>query len=179
MTVERKNSIRELAARTRSHLGISADNEKFDLASAVKDLKGEIHDIPPDWEYRYDRVTRWEEDPAFIIWIDHMCAATRRRFSTAHEIGHLLIHMGYKTNLEKWGMLKKGDGFHRLPQNYSPTELEANEFAASFLMPEDLFRQVADEESNEQFYFTNTIAERFGVSKDAVSYRGRVLGLWH
>jgi len=177
MTAERRNSIREFASRVRTNLNISIEEENIDLASVVQDLGGEIRPVPDDWEYKYDKVTKYD-NPQFVIWINDKSVPARQRFSIAHEIGHLLIHMGYKTNPETWNRLQSGDGFFRLPQRNLPVEIEANEFAASFLMPEELFRKVADDTAKGNFYYTNEIATRLGVSEDAASYRGRLLGLW-
>ena len=177
MDRERRELIGAFANNVRTSLDLTVEHENIDLASVAEQLGGRIEDIPLEWEFRYDKVTK-EADPNFIIWIDHASVFTRQRFSIAHEIGHLLLHMGYKTNASTWKKLQPGDGFHRLPKTYTPIEQDANEFAASFLMPREVFVKVADEESNDEYFFIDKIANRFGVSEDAASYRGKVLELW-
>ncbi|MFO7606671.1 MAG: ImmA/IrrE family metallo-endopeptidase [Desulfurivibrionaceae bacterium] len=57
----------------------------------------------------------------------------RKRFSIAHELGHFELH-SERTNLVVCGKRDMHDW-----KNYKTGETEANEFAASLLMPEALF----------------------------------------
>jgi len=119
---------------------------------------------------------------------------TRERFTIAHELGHLFLHMGYLTDKEKWENIPYDNSiisftdksiyadsaFYRKDDNYSNEENEANEFAACFLMPEDKFRNIAKENySNKtKTYKIEPIAEYFKVSLHATSNRGKWLGLF-
>lgn len=60
----------------------------------------------------------------------------RKRFAIAQELGHLFLHMGYKTNAEIWE--KQAD---KVPfQEKDPEKVrQANEFAAALLMPRYIF----------------------------------------
>lgn len=90
-------------------------------------------------------------------------SACRARFAVAHEIGHLSLHIGVQT----------GD---RL------TESQANRFASAFLMPRSIFIS----ECQRAIRGTRTlnwsvlvdIKLRWGVSKAAILYRGRQLGIF-
>jgi len=102
----------------------------------------------------------------------------RIRFSIAHELGHLFLHMGYLINPSLWNTVKdyKDSVYYRY--GHSSEEYEANEFAAAFLMPKDEFLTVAKENLDNGYYNTFKIAERFGVSEDAARNRGRWLGIF-
>jgi Zn-dependent peptidase ImmA (M78 family) len=76
-----------------------------------------------------DRVKR-------TIEINSNLRLTVRRFTGAHELGHLVLHPGIQSFRES----PIGDStivWHRLP----PKEQEANLFAAALLMPERLLRE--------------------------------------
>jgi Zn-dependent peptidase ImmA (M78 family) len=90
-------------------------------------------------------------------------SACRERFGIAHEIGHLSLHIGIQT----------GD---RL------TEQQANRFASAFLMPRTVFIGECQRAiRGSRFLNWTTLAEiklRWGVSKAAILYRGRQLGVF-
>ena len=96
----------------------------------------------------------------------------RRNFTIAHELGHLFLHMGYKINQEIWERqevtyFRKGD---------SEEEYEANEFAAAFLMPKKVYKEIMDRHTEGNIVYTSKIAEEFNVSVKAASNRGKWLG---
>lgn len=98
-----------------------------------------------------------------IVLNAHDKSACRARFGVAHEIGHLVLHIGTLT----------GD---------RATESEANRFASAFLMPRSIFAA----ECSRAIRGTRTlnwttlseIKMRWGVSKAAILYRGRQLGVF-
>lgn len=97
----------------------------------------------------------------------------RRRFTIAHELGHLFLHMGYLINEELW---RKQDQNVYERSGSSEKEYQANEFAAAFLMPkEDYFRKM-NESMDGNKVNTSKIAEYFNVSVEAASNRGKFLG---
>lgn len=115
-----------------------------------------------------------KEGEFFKILLSPFQDEKRRRFTIAHELGHLFLHMGYLTNANLW---KRQDEnvYHRLGS--SEKEYQANEFAAAFLMPKDAYLRVMNEniiESNR--VDTSKIAEYFNVSVDTASNRGKFLG---
>lgn len=89
-------------------------------------------------------------------------SACRTRFAVAHEIGHLTIHIGVQT----------GDRF---------TENQANRFASAFLMPRAYFIkecQKALRGSRLNWAAIVDIKRNWRVSKAAILYRGRQLGVF-
>ena len=69
---------------------------------------------------KFDGLTMFTSNQAPVIWINRNIPNDRKRFSLAHELGHLVMHLRSE-NLEK-------------PEDQK--EIEANEFAGEFLMPE-------------------------------------------
>jgi Zn-dependent peptidase ImmA (M78 family)/transcriptional regulator with XRE-family HTH domain len=92
----------------------------------------------------------------------HGKSACRTRFAVAHEIGHLTIHVGVQT----------GDRV---------TENQANRFASAFLMPRAYFIKECERAlrgSRLNWAAIVDIKRNWGVSKAAILYRGRQLGVF-
>lgn len=89
-------------------------------------------------------------------------SACRARFGVAHELGHFALHIGVLT----------GD---RL------TETQANRFASAFLLPRASFLAESHKAIRRSRLNWDGLSElklRWGVSKSALIYRGRQLGVF-
>ncbi len=89
-------------------------------------------------------------------------SACRERFGIAHELGHFSLHIGVLT----------GD---RL------TEAQANRFASALLLPRTTFAtesRIAMRGSRLNWQGLSELKLRWGVSKAAILFRGRQLGLF-
>ena len=89
-------------------------------------------------------------------------SACRERFGVAHEMGHFSLHIGVLT----------GD---RL------TETQANRFASAFLMPRSTFAtecKLAIRGTRLNWSGLSELKLRWGVSKAAIIFRGRELGVF-
>ena len=89
---------------------------------------------------------------------DH--AATRRRFTIAHEIGHFLLHR------ELIGDGITHDALYR-SRLQGGIEVAANRFAADLLMPWDRIREAVARGVDTM----DALAEAFNVSRSAMSIR--------
>ena len=101
----------------------------------------------------------------------------RRRFTVAHEIGHMLLHADQPLIVDNDGLSVIG---HRIEGQSNAREAEANAFAAALLMPEDWVRQaVSDREIPvDDDKRVATLAKKFGVSQQAMMFRLMNLGQW-
>lgn len=99
----------------------------------------------------------------FTIFTSEWSGASRNRFTIAHELGHYFLHAPLKT------------GYRLEAFRYSSdrVEWEANWFAAAFLMPEALFRQVWEDGQGSII----AVSDAFQVSFEAATYRAKYLGL--
>jgi Zn-dependent peptidase ImmA (M78 family) len=102
----------------------------------------------------------------------------RDRFSIAHELGHLFLHMGFLVNDNVWDSTNDYHDSVYYRSGYNIEENEANEFAGALLMPEEIFLKVAKEYYSNGNYYLKPIADFFKVSIEAVRTRGRRLGLF-
>jgi Zn-dependent peptidase ImmA (M78 family) len=99
------------------------------------------------------------------IWVAHNLHRVRRRFTLAHEIGHIIIpwHAGV--------IVDELDAPHRLQRGrYREMEAEANRFAAELLMPTVWVRRTI-ERSPHPTALMNIIVQVADVSYPAALYR--------
>ena len=88
--------------------------------------------------------------------------------------------MGFIIDPERWASINEySETVHFRDASIKRVEeFEANEFAASFLMPRNDFLQAVNEHSNRGFCYTKRLSEIFQVSEEAVKLRGKFLGVF-
>ena len=100
----------------------------------------------------------------------------RKRFSIAHEIGHYVLHPPQEAYIDPDFSVAARDD--RSAEGTDPKEIEANTFAAEFLMPEEVVR--AEVEGPLELFDDDQVkglAKRFEVSVQAMTFRLTNLGL--
>lgn len=172
MNWKRRKQVAALANRVRQ--AIKLQGPPYDVRRAVAMLGGEIVE-PAAWEA--EACVRKRAD-AFVIELAGSASGQRDRFSIAHELGHLFLHMGYMVDADAWNGIDEYVDSAMRREGHSEEELEAHEFAASFLMPEDQFREVAKRYLDGNTYNVSGIAKEFDVSVPAARNRGRWLGMF-
>jgi Zn-dependent peptidase ImmA (M78 family) len=105
-----------------------------------------------------DAMTQRRNDTVFIVY-DNQKAEVRKRFSVAHELGHIYL-----------GHLHGSSSLDLNSENFD--EIEANIFAANLLMPKLLLS--SDIKSG---LSPEALAKRYGVSIDALWYQLTDAGL--
>lgn len=150
----------------------------IDIEKVPELLNGKLTYVKENIEDNNIEAKISKKDDTFEIEILENKPEMRRRFSIAHELGHLFLHMGYLIDPDKWSEVKdyKDSVFYR--DGYSQEEYEANEFAGAFLMPEEEFKKISKEHLTNGYYDIEKIAEYFKVSTQAASMRGRWLGIF-
>jgi len=89
----------------------------------------------------------------------------RMRFTVAHEIGHFVIPQH-----RLLGATCQPDVIERFDKKLTPPEVEANEFAAEFLLPEGLLRQRLNLKEP-SLAAISAVANEFETSLTATMYR--------
>lgn len=74
-----------------------------------------------------------------IIAVEKGQSSVRRRFTIAHELGHLLLHAGQEVRVDTDFRINFRDSTSSTAVNVE--EIEANAFAASLLMPQQFLQQ--------------------------------------
>ena len=98
----------------------------------------------------------------------------RQRFTIAHELGHLQLHPGKPMIIDKLVRVDFREDGHRWASDRQ--EREANQFAATLLMPEKMVRDQADAivgagQAVSEEGMIETLASVFDVSRQAMRYR--------
>jgi hypothetical protein len=102
-----------------------------------------------------------------IIYNSKIKSPGRINFTLAHEFGHYLLHRhNYPDGIEC-----NQQDMIRWDSEYGQVEHQANEFAASLLMPLDDFRNCIDSRAKPTFEDISDCATRYGVSLIAATLR--------
>lgn len=115
-------------------------------------------------------------DPYIVI--NASDSVPRQRFTAAHELGHLIDHMGrFGSDIydlrgfeDEYEFVDHRDNIAQTGR--SRAEVRANAFAASLLMPSNHFVRAATPGRQR-----HELVRLFGVSKEAIGYRLFNLGL--
>jgi Zn-dependent peptidase ImmA (M78 family) len=115
------------------------------------------------------------EDDGLIIGVNKHHSLVRRRFTVAHELGHLQLHPGRALILDTSVRINFRDRLSSLATDRE--EIEANRFAAALLMPQELVVQATTGAPRDPDELVRLLARRFKVSEPAMGYRLINLGL--
>ncbi|MBN3779322.1 ImmA/IrrE family metallo-endopeptidase [Burkholderia sp. Ac-20345] len=152
-------AIEQVAERAREHwgLGLGPIQNMTRIAENAGAVVMPINGLAPE----IDAISFATRRPVIAMNSDGR-SSCRARFGIAHEIGHFCLHIGIQT----------GD---------KVTESQANRFASAFLMPRRYFAaecRTAMRGSRLNWTVLADIKVRWGVSKAAILYRGRQLGVF-
>ena len=174
MNKETRKIIAIYAERVREYLGVTGPITNIDQLVTIG-LGGEIVEVDNIDEFSVGSIAK--EGSSFKIYIPKGQVETRKNFTIAHELGHLFLHMGYLSlDRAKWDAQANKLYYRQLQGASSDEEIEANEFAAAFLMPENEYLQKLQENTVGNIVRTGVIAQYFNVSVEAASSRGKWLG---
>ncbi|WP_321854037.1 helix-turn-helix domain-containing protein [Paraburkholderia tropica] len=152
-------AIEQVAERAREHwgLGLGPIQNMTRIAENAGAVVMPINGLAPE----IDAISFATRRPVIAMNAEGR-SSCRARFGIAHEIGHFCLHIGIQT----------GD---------KVTESQANRFASAFLMPRRYFAaecRTAMRGSRLNWSVLADIKVRWGVSKAAILYRGRQLGVF-
>jgi Zn-dependent peptidase ImmA (M78 family) len=107
-----------------------------------------------------------------IIGVSNSEPEERKRFTIAHELGHMFLHKGTAVNYDEASMMLRPST--HVGAGLDLREIEANSFAAELLMPEENIR--ADVEKHERFDLEDEnavaqLAKKYKVSVPAMTIR--------
>ncbi len=160
---DRKVQIDEVAKFARKELGL-LDNTNDNLMFLVE--KSGVFIFEKAIGENIDAYSLWtNRERAFVMLGNIKRSAARRNFDLAHELGHLLLHYRVEfTSLDK--------------KEHKEIENEANQFASSFLLPEEEF--LSDLKSIS--HLTNPDAyidlkKKWKTSLQVLAYRAANLGI--
>ena len=159
LDIETKEYISELTDKIR---------EKYNIKTTIQDMTEIVKQIGGDVIQKYNFDSYYD-----AIAIPIINDTQRKNFAIAHELGHLFLHMGFKTNIKVWDnqVLNKYIRFSMLEQ-----EIQANEFAANLLMPKDEYiNEIKQQTKNNQDIDIKAISKKFNVGYILAYNRGYYL----
>ena len=173
----RTNAILALGERVRASINLQGND--LDVELAVRKLGGTVqyvHNLDPHAQGVIDRLGNKE----FRIQLSEDIPEERRKFATAHMLGHVFLDMQYLDGTV-WDTQTTYRDSVAYRAGHSSEERDANLFAFSFLMPKEAFTQVAEQNvmrgiTNQ--YLLGPIAKAFGVPIDTAKMRGQNLWLF-
>ena len=169
LDLETKEYISELTDKIREKYNIKTPIQ--DMTEIIKNIGGNVIQ-----KYNFDSyydATVMKTNDMFYIAIPIINDIQRKNFAIAHELGHLFLHMGFKTNIEVWDnqVLNKYIRFSMIEQ-----EIQANEFAASLLIPKDEYiNETKQQTKNNQDIDIKAISKKFNVGYILAYNRGYYL----
>lgn len=169
-----KDQIQNFATTLRNALKISENTRNIDMQDVLEKANIELLvDGTLTTDGKVERSSDNENNYQIYLPRNYNEENVRDKFTLGHELGHIVLNFLNDESNEN-----SQESYNR--EGRSQTEYDANEFAASFLMPRRLFKKVADEnyDSNKESYDVVKIADEFGVSTDAVVTRGKFLGIF-
>lgn len=104
-----------------------------------------------------------------IITVDSKRPLARRRFSTAHELGHWKLHRGKS-------FVCRADDIGRLDDKAAAVERAADAYAADLVLPRYLFQPMSQDFNNISFEAIEQLAAAFKTSLTATTIRTALLG---
>ena len=153
---------------------IRPNRKTIPMRNLITNIGGEILDTNNIFELSDGSIEKLPNNNFRILLYNGNATLERENFTIAHELGHLFLHMGFGT--ERWKSTPVGKIFNR-NGNSDEIEMEANQFAAAFLMPKEEYRNILYKNvDNTNIIDTRIIAEHFEVSREAASNRGKWLG---
>lgn len=105
-----------------------------------------------------------------IIGVNANHSLTRRRFTIAHELGHVLLLAHDDLHVDRTVKLRDSNS----SQGVDRHEVEANQFAAELLMPFEMIQREVNERGGIDIYDerqVSNLARSFGVSTQALLIR--------
>ena len=176
MNNTRRKEINRLASIVREEFNLTTPVTLSALEKMIKELGGTLNKkgLPFDTDAEIRKTG--EDNFSITLNTENYASPEREKFTLAHELGHLFIHMGFATNDSLWnGFIDNFNDTIYNRKGYSEQEYEAHEFAAALLMPEDEFEEFFNIRDG-SICDIEMVANKFGISIDAAINRGKWLG---
>lgn len=155
----------------------------YELSVPVTDLDNFVNNIGGSIIYDYMDQDYFQKsflkkvNDSFCIYLSPTKDVRTKRVKISQEIGHLFLHMGYKTNASLWNTF----GDNQIYENHKSYSLEkqidANAFAFALLMPKTEYTRILNLYTCDGKANMIKIADYFGVAVSYAIMRGEDLGL--
>lgn len=147
--------------------------DKMNMKEVLKSIGGKIVYKNNYYELINGNIIK-THDRKFDILLPILNKNSNNNFTIACNLGHIFLHMGYRTNFSLWNniVVNKQYKFKSLKQ-----ERQAEYFALSLLMPKTIFLKVFYKYSNNNMIDMTEMANYFKVSINSARTRTYMLNL--
>ena len=166
---ETKKMIKNIVADIYDIYGL--ESPITDIQKAIEKLGGEL-EISNKHKYRS---CCKKSGNGFVIGVSSAYDKRRTRFSIAQELGHLFLHMGYRTNKALWNTNEENTWDSKCGN--LEEVLDENMFAYEFLMPEEEYRKIFESAKENHKVDMAKVADYFNVCISAAYNKGVEDGL--
>ncbi len=152
-----RSQIEAIAQKVREKYG-NTNEKQINVVEIANKLGFDVYEA----DFENDRIAGKviDDGNTRAIYINRHDIPQRKRFTVAHEIGHIVLH--HPLSNERFEKID----YRGANEKYDQKEWEANQFAASLLMPEDITRKLW-----EKLQDVDDFADVMGVSKAAAAIR--------
>ncbi len=189
MNTKKAEVIEKKAKETRQKLK-QPDKCDIDMEELVK--AHAIHYFDKKLQSNISGASMTTENGKQVIVVNKHQPSTRKKFTIAHELGHLLLKHDTALNTQDKGTIDQQKQYNtpsqilfrddKTSEGSDWREIEANHFAASLLMPREILNKEIHKliQKNSRKYLceddVRDLAETFGVSSISMSIRLSRLG---
>lgn len=166
MPLSRYKQIEEKAGEILSKAGIV--KPPVPVRRLAKELGATIRYEPYTGENDDLSGVLFREATKAIIGVNASHSRVRQRFTVAHEIGHMCLHLHEDIFVDGTASTLRRD--KKASQASDLREMEANHFAASLLMPKKFVEAIAKKKLVPSWKIPD-LAKTFGVSVEAMTFR--------
>lgn len=171
MSLSRYKQIEEKAGELLSKAGIT--KAPVPVRKLAKEVGATIRYEPYAGENDDLSGVLFREAEKAIIGVNASHSRVRQRFTVAHEIGHMCLHLNEDIFVDGTASTLRRD--KKASQASDLKEMEANHFAASLLMPRKFVESIAKRKIVPSWRIPE-LAKTFGVSMEAMTFRLSNLG---
>lgn len=165
MSYIRRDEIEAKAAELRAQTGLQGIPVPVEKIARKRGISVKFEALSDDIS---GALIRKGEVAAIAVNVNH--SPVRRTFTLAHELGHYVLHQSDEVFLDK--VIMRRDAASSRGEDFK--EIQANQFAASLLMPKVELGEAFDNEctlTQDQTATVLKLAKQFGVSTRAMELR--------
>lgn len=150
------------------------------IDAVVEKLGGEVVNTSELHNKMENCYVRKHGDSFVVLVDDRIKDSPDRTLLIAREIGNLFLFMGYQTNRKLWNEWPDEKVYktnYMFREEDVKKEWMAHDFGLALTMPEEEYRKIADQYTNNEKIETLKIANYFHVDLASARFRGRKLGV--
>jgi Zn-dependent peptidase ImmA (M78 family) len=160
--------VAELAAKARAYLGITIQ-EQFSFANIQTAFKAWRHALEISGIYTFKDSIPDKFISGFclldesfpIIFVNNSNSFSRQIFTIVHELGHILFQVNGVTDINEHYLM-------HMSETEREIEINCNAFAASVLVPNDIFEITVPRNQKYDELSVSAIADKFSVSREVI-----------